>query len=923
MRLYRLLLVVVISLAVLPRAAAEGKMSDYWHGITRADGLSGGSVSTFCEGHDGQMWIGSTGGVNLYNGQRMVAFSLREKEDELNRVRVIAETADHLVYAITDNGLFYIRPGEAAFTHICPGIEAPQWLEAVGDTVYVGDKNGMTIVCRGRKAGMVTVSKVNNIIESQIRGISRCEDGTLLLMSRYFFSRYDPKRGKVVKRYEVAPQLPPKTNLGQAVQWRDRVYFTSLMRGLFCLDLKTGRVTHVEGIGNVLRNLNTDYKGRLFIASDNAGAYVYDCDSCKVTKHYCKEATGDSRLPTNAIRCFYRDSHGVDWIGFAREGLVHSWKDNHFFRPYRFKDFTTEGKFVWRFYRHGRQLLIGTDDGFYFIDEARGIARHYDSAALSGASNVGHFIYYNGKYYIGTWDSGLFVLNAATLAIEPLYRQDNYLAHSGIGGMAVAPDGKLWISTSSGLFIFNADGTFRMLTMDNSKLTGYMAYEIVFDSNGNGWLGMDHGLCVWLKDQDRFVDNDFPDGFPNKLELVCYPGYRDKVFMVSKLHVYYSNLSMTRFGELKLPRSVYDESMHYIVEDGRHNLWVSTEKGLFRMDGTGPQFIHFGAGDGLNSNFCPQIAIDGHRHLWVASSEGLMYADLSRLGQWEKNGDYRTIIYNVRLGGVAKPSMSDKRVIHLSWNITSSPFSFSMTLPDYSKPAERYYEYRLDDGRWVTATEGEEIPVGGLLLGKHSLAVRLAGMPGSESLYTIYVSPSWLAIAELLLLIAAIAAFVLWRRYRANTMVMLDEKKEMEEALVELNDEQHAIEEKEDEAKYKGVKLDDKECEDIVRRMREYLEKEHAYRNPDLKRADIAGALHVPVAKLSQIFTLYLKENYYDFVNRYRLDEFKRMVADGESARYTITALSERCGFKRSNFFSTFRKVEGMTPAEYLKKVEG
>ncbi|MCI6549937.1 MAG: helix-turn-helix domain-containing protein, partial [Prevotella sp.] len=73
-------------------------------------------------------------------------------------------------------------------------------------------------------------------------------------------------------------------------------------------------------------------------------------------------------------------------------------------------------------------------------------------------------------------------------------------------------------------------------------------------------------------------------------------------------------------------------------------------------------------------------------------------------------------------------------------------------------------------------------------------------------------------------------------------------------------------------------------------------------------------------SKLSQVFSLYLKENYYDYINRYRLSEFKRLITEGENRRYTLLALSELCGFKKSSFFSTFRKVEHMTPTEYLKK---
>ena len=101
--------------------------------------------------------------------------------------------------------------------------------------------------------------------------------------------------------------------------------------------------------------------------------------------------------------------------------------------------------------------------------------------------------------------------------------------------------------------------------------------------------------------------------------------------------------------------------------------------------------------------------------------------------------------------------------------------------------------------------------------------------------------------------------------------------------------------------------------------MKAYIEKHESYKNPDLKMSDLADVLGLSASKLSQVFSLYLKENYYEFINQYRLDEFKRLIDEGEYKRYTLTALSEKCGFKKSSFFSTFRRVEGMTPTEYLK----
>lgn len=120
--------------------------------------------------------------------------------------------------------------------------------------------------------------------------------------------------------------------------------------------------------------------------------------------------------------------------------------------------------------------------------------------------------------------------------------------------------------------------------------------------------------------------------------------------------------------------------------------------------------------------------------------------------------------------------------------------------------------------------------------------------------------------------------------------------------------------------KYKGIKMDQQECKEIVRQMKKYLEQTKCYTDQDMKMRDLAEYLHISASRLSMVFNLYLHENYYEFINRYRLAEFKRLIAGNDTGRYTIIALSEKCGFKKSNFFSTFRKIEGMTPTEYLKK---
>ncbi len=244
-------------------------------------------------------------------------------------------------------------------------------------------------------------------------------------------------------------------------------------------------------------------------------------------------------------------------------------------------------------------------------------------------------------------------------------------------------------------------------------------------------------------------------------------------------------------------------------------------------------------------------------------------------------------------------------------------------MADYAPQQGRLYEYRVDGGEWQQIDNGELIDVRHLLMGKHTLTVRLIGVKGTETTWNLLVKPSVWAWLELVLFIVAVASLWLWWRYRRYTKKVIVEHQLTEQALIEesvkFRDESLEFRE-ESVQKYSKVKVDEAECEEIVKRMREYLERERVFTNTDLKMKDLADVLHLSAPKLSQVFNLYLGENYYDFINRYRLDEFKRLIEAGEYKRYTITALSEQCGFKKSNFFSTFRKVEGVTPAEYLKK---
>ncbi|MCK4735219.1 MAG: AraC family transcriptional regulator, partial [Methanophagales archaeon] len=61
----------------------------------------------------------------------------------------------------------------------------------------------------------------------------------------------------------------------------------------------------------------------------------------------------------------------------------------------------------------------------------------------------------------------------------------------------------------------------------------------------------------------------------------------------------------------------------------------------------------------------------------------------------------------------------------------------------------------------------------------------------------------------------------------------------------------------------------------------------------------------------------YEKMNFHDFINKYRVEEFKKLAK--ESPHYSILALAFEAGFNsKSSFNSNFKNHTGETPSHYI-----
>ena len=889
--------------------------------LTLIDGLAGETVHSFMTDHNGLVWIATTGGVNIFDGKHLQTLRIQNDKGHNLEVYDLCETRNGTVYAATVQGLYQLKLASDGFEHILPEVKSPISLLAVGDTVFIGGEQGLQF-WDGKELHHQDVGASRQGLDNVVRYYQRDIKGHIWFLGRYSLNRYDPKTNQV-KAYDLITPMGGKQRLTQFDIANGKFYVGTRDNGLFVYDIKTHEAWHIDDVGQLVTAVSLSADGYICVATDGTGAYLVKPETEQVVEHY---NIGVGQLPTNALYSFYRDKNGVNWFGTVRCGMLYKPHNSRLFRVYEPDGLSTLGMNVRSFCIRGSQSVIGLQDGLWFIDAQRHVRKFFSSQELGG-NIVNNIVWWQGQYYIGMYDGGIRVLNPSLLTLgQSTILQ---LGKTNVGDIKVAPDSSLWIGCSDGLFIINRQGEVRHFTEQNSHIVGGIIINITFDRDGNAWISGGKGLSLYSAASRDIVEARFPSGFWNKEPYMrgCL-GADGTIYMRNGPQLFYTRNKMSDFGEIKIPMNLSDKWCRSMIDDGRGHLLLASERGLLYVALDGSGMVQMGPGEGLVGNQMSELSIDGEKRLWVATSNGLFTAMRNDFDYWLASRQYRIMLYPVRKGSdLLTPRemsiMVENHEVNLSWNFTSQVLQAEPILADYAPQQGRLYEYRVDGGEWQQIDNGELIDVRHLLMGKHTLTVRLIGVKGTETTWNLLVKPSVWAWLELVLFIVAVASLWLWWRYRRYTKKVIVEHQLTEQALIEesvkFRDESLEFRE-ESVQKYSKVKVDEAECEEIVKRMREYLERERVFTNTDLKMKDLADVLHLSAPKLSQVFNLYLGENYYDFINRYRLDEFKRLIEAGEYKRYTITALSEQCGFKKSNFFSTFRKVEGVTPAEYLKK---
>ena len=107
---------------------------------------------------------------------------------------------------------------------------------------------------------------------------------------------------------------------------------------------------------------------------------------------------------------------------------------------------------------------------------------------------------------------------------------------------------------------------------------------------------------------------------------------------------------------------------------------------------------------------------------------------------------------------------------------------------------------------------------------------------------------------------------------------------------------------------------------ELKEKLLQYMDSNKPYLKSDLKISELADSLAVPYYQLSQLINDEFLVNFYDFINKYRVEEAKKLLME-DNRNYKILAIAYEVGFNsKATFNRVFKKFTDLTPSEFKEK---
>ena len=97
------------------------------------------------------------------------------------------------------------------------------------------------------------------------------------------------------------------------------------------------------------------------------------------------------------------------------------------------------------------------------------------------------------------------------------------------------------------------------------------------------------------------------------------------------------------------------------------------------------------------------------------------------------------------------------------------------------------------------------------------------------------------------------------------------------------------------------------------------IKEEQFYKDVKLNLRTLSEKVAIKERDLSKLIKLHTNQNFHQYINSFRVEEFKRLLNEEKHKQITLLGLATEAGFpSKSTFYAVFKTAEGMTPKQYV-----
>ncbi|MBQ7195738.1 MAG: hypothetical protein IJS07_08935 [Bacteroidales bacterium] len=385
----------------------------------------------------------------------------------------------------------------------------------------------------------------------------------------------------------------------------------SVERGLFELDTQSGELRTLipGGEGAMPYKLLIDEDNFIWMPS-TSGLWRYDVHTGEVCR-FCHENEDDFSLGENRITAVFRDKSGGLWAGTGASGVDYcGFFQNHFRRYSSAQGSSLKGSLPRNMCpdSHGG-VWIGTETIglLYFDTESGSLSRYTKSASLP--SELFGLCYDNGILWAGSY-KGIIRLDLSSGRTRIYVKTGDVASFNDNKLYAIRKlsDGRILAGTPLGLLIYDRSSDKFTST---SGLDGVFITDILEDSRGRLWIASyANGVYLYDITRDQVTAhwsygeegaNEIPSNKINSLMedtsgRIWATSYSSGFFCLD------GELPDGRVFNTRTNPSVLSDMTFVMLEDSRGCLWVSSNKGLMAFNPRTGEIDSYTADNGLLDN---------------------------------------------------------------------------------------------------------------------------------------------------------------------------------------------------------------------------------------------------------------------------------------------------------------------------------